>query len=154
MLIFLDIDGVMVPAAGWKTPQFLEDGFPAFSLKATAVLQSLISADTTVMLTTSHKSKYTIGEWKDIFERRGIRIEKLKCLDSNDANLSRKDEVLRWFNANSIDGGFAIIDDDKSLNSLPPLLKEHLILTSSLVGLTKEHLKNIKAVLNKEPQFA
>ncbi len=56
MFIFLDIDGVMVPAQGWKSPELLNDGFPVFSNKASRVLQSLISEDTTVMLTTSHKS--------------------------------------------------------------------------------------------------
>ena len=29
MIIFLDIDGVMVPAKGWKVPDQLDDGFPA-----------------------------------------------------------------------------------------------------------------------------
>jgi hypothetical protein len=31
MLIFLDIDGVMVPAKSWERPVLLKDGFPAFS---------------------------------------------------------------------------------------------------------------------------
>jgi hypothetical protein len=30
MLIFLDIDGVMVCVKGWKSPELLNDGFPAF----------------------------------------------------------------------------------------------------------------------------
>ena len=33
MLFFLDIDGVMVPAKGWKSPEFLDDGFPAFNIR-------------------------------------------------------------------------------------------------------------------------
>ena len=63
MLIFLDIDGVMVPAKGWERPELLDDGFPVFSSRATRVLQNIISDGTTVMLTTSHKSTYTIDEW-------------------------------------------------------------------------------------------
>ncbi|MDI3318583.1 HAD domain-containing protein [Pinibacter soli] len=43
MLIFLDIDGVMVPAKGWKAPEMLSDGFPAFSNKATNALRNLVS---------------------------------------------------------------------------------------------------------------
>ncbi len=66
MLFFLDIDGVMVPAKGWKSPEFLNDGFPAFSSNATLALQSLISKEDTIMLTTSHKSKFNIEEWKSI----------------------------------------------------------------------------------------
>jgi hypothetical protein len=62
VLIFLDIDGVMVPASGWKTPELLGDGFPAFSNKATSTLQSIVSTDTTIMLTTSHKAKFSVEE--------------------------------------------------------------------------------------------
>lgn len=43
MLLFLDIDGVMVPAKSWETPALLVDGFPAFSSRAIAALQRLIS---------------------------------------------------------------------------------------------------------------
>ena len=150
MLIFLDIDGVMVPAKGWVQPELLSDGFPAFSSKATLVLQNIISDGATVMLTTSHKSTYSINEWKMIFERRNIKISNLKSLVDNVTNLSRKDEVLNWFNVHGINESFVIIDDDKSLNSLPPFLKENLILTSSLVGLTEYHLDEIKSVLNKK----
>ena len=52
MLYFLDIDGVMVPAEAWKSPELLNDGFPAFSSKATSTLQHLLSEDDIVMLTT------------------------------------------------------------------------------------------------------
>src|SRR5215210_6124997 len=109
MLFFLDIDGVMVPAKGWKSPEFLNDGFPAFSSKATRTLQSLISAQDTIMLTTSHKSKFSIEEWKRIFKNRGISIEKIKSLPENFNNLSRKDEIVNWFNDNNVDEDFVII---------------------------------------------
>lgn len=148
MLIFLDIDGVMVPAKSWERPELLDDGFPVFSSRATRVLQNIISDDTTVMLTTSHKSTYTIDEWITIFEKRSIKITNLKSLDSNTNNLSRKDEILNWFNVNDINEDYIIIDDDKSLNGLPVFLKDKLILTSALVGLTDQHLDEIKSVLN------
>jgi hypothetical protein len=148
MLLFLDIDGVMVPAKGWKNPELLSDGFAAFSSKAVDVLQSLISEDTTIMLTTSHKSNYNIDEWKAIFLKRGIHIEKIKLLDKNINNLDRKSEILSWFNLNNVQENFLIIDDDKSLNSLPEFLKKNLILTSPMVGLTKEHLESAISCMN------
>jgi HAD domain in Swiss Army Knife RNA repair proteins len=147
MLLFLDIDGVMVPAKGWKKPELLSDGFAAFSGKAVSVLQNLISKNTTVVLTSSHKSNYSVDEWKNIFRKRGIYIEKIRLLDKNINNLGRKDEIERWFRLNNTHEDFIIIDDDKSLNSLPEYLKRNLILTSPLVGLTNEHLvqaNNIK----------
>lgn len=154
MLIFLDIDGVMVSAKNWKSPELLNDGFPAFGLKAVRVLQNLISEDTTVMLTTSHKSRFTIEEWKEIFQKRGLQVSRLKTLSDNINCLSRKDEVLNWFNLNNVSEEFIIIDDDKSLNGLPSFLKDRLILTSSLIGLTDGHLDEIKAVLSQKPQIA
>lgn len=148
MLFFLDIDGVMVTAKGWKNPELLNDGFPAFSNKATAVLQGLISGDVTVMLTTSHKSKFSIEEWKSIFNNRGINIEKIKTLPENFNNLNRKDEIVNWFKVNNVHEAFVIIDDDKSLNELPDFLKKHLIQTSPYIGLTEEHSAVIKSILH------
>lgn len=149
MLIFLDIDGVMVPAKGWKSPEFLNDGFPAFSNKAIYTLQYLITEDTTIMLTTSHKSNFSMEEWKGIFKRRGINTENIKSLPANVDNLSRKDEIINWANVNVLGSDFIIIDDDKSLNGLPDFLKDNLVQTSPYIGLTEEHLQKINAILNK-----
>ncbi len=154
MLIFLDIDGVMVPAKSWKSPELLNDGFPAFSSKAVCVLQSLISEDTTVMLTTSHKSRFTIEDWKSIFEKRGLQISKLNSLEDNTTCVSRKDEIVNWFNLNNVNEEFIIIDDDTSLNALPSFLKDNLILTSPMIGLTDSHHDEIKAVKNRKLQIA
>ena len=149
MLLFLDIDGVMVPAKGWKSPEFLDDGFPGFSIKAVSTLKNLISEEVTVVLTTSHKAKFSIEEWKNIFKNRGIKIENLKSLPENINNLSRKDEIVNWFNINNVGEDFAIIDDDKSLNDLPAYLKGNLIQTSPYIGLTEEYLETIKSFLHK-----
>lgn len=149
MLFFLDIDGVMVPAKGWKSPEFLNDGFPAFSSKATLALQNLILEEDTVMLTTSHKSKFSIEEWKNIFKNRGISIRKIMSLPENLNNLSRKDEIVNWFNVNIVDENFVIIDDDKSLNELPQSLKNNLIQTSSYIGLTEEHSAAINYISHR-----
>lgn len=146
MLFFLDIDGVMVPAKGWKTPEFLSDEFPAFSIKAVRALQNLIVDNDTVILTTSHKSRFSIDQWKNIFKNRGIVIKKIKLLPDNSNHASRKDEIINWLNANNPNEEFIIIDDDQSLNELPELLKDHLIQTSSLIGLTEDHVEMIKAI--------
>lgn len=140
MLIFLDIDGVMVPAKGWKSPELLNDGFPEFSPKATIALQQLISEGDTIMLTTSHKANFSIEEWKSIFRNRGIHTNKIERLPANIDNLNRKDEIVNWFKVNNTEENFIIIDDDTSLNDLPDYLKAHLVQPSPLIGLTEEHL--------------
>ncbi|WP_295120835.1 HAD domain-containing protein [uncultured Chitinophaga sp.] len=149
MLIFLDIDGVMVPAKGHKAPDFLKDGFAAFSSQAAQTLDRLIKEyNATIILTTSHKSNYNLAEWKAIFNARGVDTRLIASLPANTQFLSRKDEILNWFSRNQADSNFVIIDDDTSLNALPAKLKKHFVLTSSYVGLTPAHFEEIKTILS------
>ena len=152
MLIFLDIDGVMAPAKSWQRPDILEDGFVDFSSKAVSVLQDVLAqnADTTIILTTSHKSRFSLSQWKIIFERRGLKVNKLESLNDNNDFQSRKVEILNWFESNDIHEDFIIIDDDKSLNDLPKFYKDRLILTSSLVGLNESHWADIQDIVNTQ----
>ncbi len=139
--LLLDIDGVMVPAQSWKAPTLLNDGFPAFSSKATYVLQQLLTTHTAIVLTTSHKSNYSIDEWKQIFQRRGIAINQLSTLPPNTEHLNRRQEIERWYATNTSIRSFLIIDDDPSLSHLPPQLSPHLLKTQSSIGLTEEMLE-------------
>jgi len=152
MLIFLDIDGVMAPAKSWQRPDILEDGFVDFSSKAMRVLQDILAqnTDTTIILTTSHKSRFSLSQWKIIFERRGLNVNKLESLNDNTDFHSRKIEILNWFDSNDVQEDFIIIDDDKSLNDLPTFYKDRLILTSSLVGLNESHRADIQEIVSTQ----
>lgn len=149
MLLYLNIDGVMVPANSWRTPEMLEDGFPEFSINAVRSLDRIISSTSAnIVLITSHKYKYTLKEWNNIFKRRNINVNKITRLPENTNHLSRKDELLHWFNAKHLKDIFLIIDDDKSLNELPEFLQDRLIQTSGSAVLTDyladEALEKIK----------
>jgi hypothetical protein len=152
MLVFLDIDGVMAPAKSWQRPDILEDGFVDFSSKAVSVLQDVLAQNpnSTIILTTSHKSRFSLSQWKIIFERRGLNVNKLESLNDNNDFQSRKVEILNWFESNDIHDDFIIIDDDKSLNDLPKFFKNRLILTGSLVGLNESHLVDIQDIVSAQ----
>ena len=152
MLIFLDIDGVMAPAKSWQRPDILEDGFVDFSSKAVTVLQDILTQNpnSTIILTTSHKSRFSLSQWKIIFERRGLNVNKLESLNDYTDFQSRKVEILNWFDSNDIHEDFIIIDDDKSLNDLPTFYKDRLILTSSLVGLNESHWADIQDIVSTQ----
>jgi len=148
----LDIDGVMAPAKSWQRPDILEDGFVDFSSKAVSVLQDVLAQNpnSTIILTTSHKSRFSLSQWKIIFERRGLNVNKLESLNDYTDFQSRKVEILNWFDSNDIHEDFIIIDDDKSLNDLPTFYKDRLVLTSSLVGLNESHRADIQDIVNTQ----
>lgn len=151
MLILLDIDGVMVPANSWKKPEFLDDGFPTFNLRSVKALQKILSeTDASILLTTSHKTKYKVSQWRDLLKSRGINSKNIKCLSTNSLFTNRKDEILEWYSKKHIPNeGFVIIDDDKMLNGLPENIKNNLILTSPSVGLTEDLANEAISILQK-----
>jgi hypothetical protein len=150
MLIYLDIDGVMVPANSWKRPETLDDGFPRFNSRAVNALNSIIhNTAASIVLTTSHKSTYTITEWKKIFKKRNVNFNQISRLPEYKNYLNRKEELLNHFDKHSLNRNFVIIDDDKSLNGLPTNLKDRLIQTSSSIGLTDELAKMAIAKLSE-----
>ena len=150
MLLLLDIDGVMVPSTTWKPTEILSDGFANFSTRAITNLQTIIhSTGATILLTTSHKSRFSNSEWEKIFKARGI-VANIDVLEKNEDHLNRKEEILRWFTKASNLESFVILDDDKSLNGLPDYIKERTIVTSGTVGLTSDQASEAIEILRKE----
>jgi hypothetical protein len=152
MLILLDIDGVMLPANSWSKPEIMADGFPMFNSRATKALHRIIAeTNASLLLTTSHKGKYTATQWRNIFKARGIDAGKIGQLLSNSLESSRKDEILDWYRAKHVPGEeFVILDDDKKLNELPVDIKNNLVLTSASVGLTDELADNAISILKRK----
>lgn len=153
MLLLLDIDGVMVQAAPWKRVESLDDGFYKFMPKAVSSLIEIISeTGASIIITSSHKSKYSLNEWQKIFKKRGIDASVNK-LEDNTEFLSRKDEILRWVSKNANLNEFVIIDDDKSLHDLPKRIKDRVVFTQPLIGLKKDDVFSAINIL-KRPALA
>jgi hypothetical protein len=150
VLIFLDIDGVMLSAASWKPVENLEDGFSAFSKRAVDCLNQLIqNTNASIVLTTSHKSRFTREQWNQIFLSRNMSVTIFDKLEDNSESLNRKDEILNYLKAHQLIENYVIIDDDKSLNDLPHAIKQKLVLTSSIIGLTQENIETALGILNQ-----
>lgn len=128
MLILLDIDGVMVPANSSRSLEILNDGFPVFERRSVQALEKIIfETDAGILLTTSHKFRYSIAQWRDIFKLRGISVNGIDRLGDSTADSNRKGEILTWYNTTiGFHKDFVIIDDDKSLNTLPKGLRTAL----------------------------
>jgi hypothetical protein len=139
----------MVPANSWQKPEIHSDGFPVFSPRAVDALRRILAeTNASILLTTSHKSKYTAAQWRNFLKARGINARKIDRLPDNLIQANRREEILGWYaeHPRSL-RGTVIIDDDKQLGALPPDLKERLVLTSSSVGLTDEHAQQAISIL-------
>lgn len=138
MILFLDIDGVMVHANPHKSVDLEEDGFYKFSVLALSALNSIDLTNFEIILSTSHRFRFSITEWEKNFEKREIRFNKISIIDYPlEFRYSRKEEIENWIIEHNINPeDIVIIDDDKSLNSLPEKYKRRLVLTNSYTGLT------------------
>lgn len=153
LLLLLDIDGVMIAANSWRRPEILADGFTEFNTNAVMALNKVLTnVEVEVVLTTSHKFKFTLNEWLDIFKARNIHLTKISRLPDNVNHSDRKTEILNWFKQHTSVNNLIILDDDKSLNSLPEFLKSRLIQTSASVGFTN-YLADEMLALIEEKQY-
>ena len=144
MMLLLDIDGVMVPAKGWLSLPIAEDGFVKFTDKAILNLKRIIyETNAAIVLTTSHRSRYSVPQWKDIFSLRGIEALIFKLEDSK---LSKKEDILKFIKDNQPEN-YVIVDDDTFLNDLPKTIKERLVLTRPMIGLNEEITDSILKLL-------
>ncbi|WP_423734986.1 HAD domain-containing protein [Chitinophaga caseinilytica] len=161
--ILLDIDGVMVPANSWKPPELEADGFYRFSPVASEQLRWLLEKTAaTIILTTSHRTRYSSLQWTELLRRRISAVKDVYTLEDvfnpysafyhptgpvngtgtieSQRNLhpvftsSRLDDVVKWAEQFGKDD-YVIIDDDPSLNLLPPSVKKHWVKTSPGIGL-------------------
>jgi hypothetical protein len=135
MIVFLDIDGVMVHANPHRIVEVEDDGFYRFKSNAISALNSIKCVD--IILSTSHRHRFQLNEWEHIFEKRGVHFNSISIIETKSNYISsRKEEIEEWISIKSYEyNEFIIIDDDKSLNALPKKLKERLVLTNSYLGL-------------------
>ena len=150
--ILLDIDGVLVKAAGWKPVEIREDGFFIFNATSQKCLDYLLQeSGADIILTTSHRARYDNAKWHEMFKSRVPHLRNISTLNDYDLHLdsgNRYTEILAWANRFGNGSRYAILDDDTSLNLLPDEIKKHWIKTVSLIGLTQELAQEALLVLN------
>lgn len=136
MVLFLDIDGVMVHTNPSKPIEQLEDNFYVFDDEAVTVLNRIISKNVIdeIIISSSHRFKFTPTEWERLFSTRKIKINKISIIAIEKG--SRKENIFSWIEFRRLKpNDYIIIDDDKSLNGLPEVIKKRLILTNPYIGL-------------------
>ncbi len=145
MEILLDFDGVLITTPSWRKVARLDDGFLAFNPQcACNVAEVVAHYSAEVVLTTTHRIHYDNQTRQQLLANRGIITHKVSKINEVKHHFeigNRCDEIMQWVEQQA-NTNFIIIDDDKSLNNLPPTIKYKWIQTDFMLGFTDE-LKEI-----------
>lgn len=136
MFILLDIDGVMIPEP-CDDVQILPDGFKAFNFDAAKNLSWLLGqTGANIILTSNHRVSHAKEKWVTIFNNRGIAVKQIDFINDLpfEKMMDRATELKAWVEAQNENINFVIIDDDYSLNTLPPDIQSRCVQTNPLVG--------------------
>ncbi len=141
MKLLLDFDGVLITTPSWRKVARLDDGFLAFNLQCAYNIAEVVkSYSAEIVLTTTHRIHYDNTTWQQLLANRGIityKVSKINEVKHHFEIGNCCDEIMQWVEQqNNTD--FIIIDDDKSLNNLPPNIKNKWIETDFMLGFTDE----------------
>ena len=146
IVLFLDIDGVLITTPSWKADEIGKDGYSKFSTKFVKNLNTLLDAGNfEIWLSSSRRVNKSLDELNKIFKTRGISQILEGTLPYFPAMRNRREEIESYIKENEVQN-FLILDDDKSLNDLSKNLKEKLVLTQYMKGFNNEKLEE---ALNK-----
>ena len=151
MILLLDFDGVLINTPSWQPATIAADGFIEFNPQCIAQLNRIINlgAVDTIVLTTTHRIRFSAEAWQKLFAGRGITIERLEKVNSCDSlttMLLRRDEIVAW--AEDKDpADYIILDDDNGLHALPTHIKQRWVKTDSLIGLNQEKANEVLALM-------
>ncbi|MDJ0365831.1 HAD domain-containing protein [Hymenobacter sp. H14-R3] len=139
MIILLDLDGVLITTPAWRAVEQHADGFLQFNAQATANLAHLLrETGAAILLTTSHRINYSLAEWAAFLRTRGLVPAALSKVDERTSlwpASTRAAEITAWVSQHGAAENYVILDDDLSLHSLPPALKNRWVPTKPLIGL-------------------
>lgn len=148
IILFLDLDGVLITTPPWKADEIDNDGYSKFSPILVNNLNTLLSkGDFDIWLSSSRRKNMTLDNLNSIFKNRKIKEKITGVLPVAEKKQSRIDEIQEFIKLHDIKK-FLILDDDKSLNSLNLELKKNLIITSYLKGFDFEKLNEALIKLN------
>lgn len=151
MIILLDIDGVLVTTPVWQAVEQDVDGFLKFNEKAAKNLAKIVDeTKAAIVLTTTHRINYSVNQWQEILQRRGIyptSISKINDIAVLADMADRATEIKEWVDKQKSNECFVVIDDDLSINSLPFAIKEKCVLIKPMIGVDDEAALQILKIL-------
>jgi len=134
----LDLDGVLITTAPWKSDKMHEDGYSDFNPICVKNLNKILK-DTgyDIILSSARRVDVRIDKMNEHFKLRGV-INSIKDYVPiyKEAN-NRKEEIEMFLDEYKPDN-YLIIDDDKSLSDASEEIKSNWIQTYLMTGLKKD----------------
>lgn len=153
LVLFLDIDGVLITRASTMYYRWLEKmdpdsdkGWRKWCPIATNNLRELLEAipDLKIVMSSSWRTGRTVTECADLLEENGI--DRTRLIDRTGQTIDgrvRGLEIQEWLDVHPEVDRFVIVDDDKDMAHL----RERLVRTEFSVGLTMPQCDQIKKLL-------
>lgn len=145
--IILDIDGVLITTPLWKPDALHKDGYSDFNETCVRNFNKLASTVTIeVMLSSSRRKTKTLAEFRQIFDNRGIEATVTGFIPVL-ADATHKSEEIKAYLEETKVRNYLIIDDDLSLNDLPPHIRKNCIFTTYARGFDEQALAQAREVI-------
>jgi len=145
--LILDLDGVLITTGAWKPDAIDVDGYSEFDYVAVQNFNKLLKDNKfEIWLSSSRRIYKSLEEMNAIFKHRGIVQPITGFLPYLPALENRKKEVEHFIKVQKLQR-YLILDDDKTLNALPPIMKAKLVLTKFLIGFKEEKLAEAFSIL-------
>lgn len=151
MIIFLDIDGVLLPYRSIFLKRRLSDGDRPFCIESVNSFNKIVfDLKAKVVISSAWRQNRSLEELKNIFEKRGVICDIIGITDkrnSENNDLKRGELILKWISDNSYNGDFIVIDDE--VNGIKPYL-DNFYEVNSLRGLD---IYDYHYITNTKPKY-
>ncbi|MGI4874518.1 MAG: HAD domain-containing protein [Janthinobacterium lividum] len=151
MVVLLDLDGVLITTPPWRPLEIQADGFFKLNEKAAANLAGILTqTQAAVVLTTSHRINYSVEQWREILQTRGINpasITKINDCRTVADMADRATEIAEWVSRQPAELNYVVLDDDLSLHDLPAAIRQRCVLTKPLLGLDADATRQALTIL-------
>lgn len=134
MIIFLDIDGVMLPYLSEYLKTRHEDGDYPFKPESVEALNNIVDRlNAKIVISSTWRTSRTIERMKEIFKNRGVTGEIIDYTPMLGGD--RGEEIQTWLDMHDYDD-FIIIDDEmKGIINHFPRYNHHVLRTNRYRGL-------------------
>lgn len=144
MILFLDLDGVMIDGAPWKKLE-IKDNFPVFLKSSVKNLNYILEKlpDLKIVLISSHSESKNLVEWDHVFRVRGVKNFR-HIYKSGVDKFDLHEYISKYVNPNE---KYAIVDDDIRLRDVTELDRSKIVSPHSSKGLCINSVNEVMDIL-------